>query len=223
MPLKKVTYHASSLNSFWYIACIRFTPKNMALKVLVACVHNEGEGVDVLAYSHEGQEAHATLHHDLLFILLRSQRVERYYWMLCGTLVLIKWEDILIHYCDSFLSVWPKHAQAWAGSPPLGCHWGFEHYHRILKCCTLWKLLVLWRNQQHGYMGTMTPKYAPLSLVCYRDVGLVPHQKTYIKYSISKSHCTKLYGKCSTFSSVTQIFILLLAPIPRVRQMQFGI
>lgn len=137
--------------------------------------------------------------------------------------VLIKWEDILIDYCNSFLSVWPKHAQAWAGSPPLGCHWGFEHYHRILKCCTLWKLLVLWRNQQHGYMGIMTPKYAPLSLVCYRDDGLVPHQKTYIKYTISKSHCTKLCGKCSTFFSVTQIFILLLAPIPRVRQMQFGI
>lgn len=39
----------------------------------------------------------------------------------------------------------------------------------------------------------MIPKHAPLSLVCYRDVDLVPHQKAYIKYCISKSHCIKMW------------------------------
>lgn len=69
--------------------------------------------------------------------------------------------------------------------------------------------------KKQNNMAILTPKH--------RDAGLVPHQKTYIKYCISKFHCIKLYGKCSTFSSVTEIFILLLASIPRVRQMQFGI
>lgn len=86
MPLKKVTYHTSSLNSFWHIACIWFTPKHMALKMLVSCVHNEGERVDVFAYSHEGQEPHTTLHHDFLFILVRNWRIDHNYWILCGTL-----------------------------------------------------------------------------------------------------------------------------------------
>lgn len=61
----------------------------MALKMLVSCIHNEGERVNILAYSHEGKEPHTTFHHDLLFILVRNQMIDRYYWIFCGTLLSI--------------------------------------------------------------------------------------------------------------------------------------
>lgn len=36
-------------------------------------------------------------------------------------------------------------------------------------------------------MATMTPKDAPLSLLCYRGVDLVPHQKTNKRHSLEVS------------------------------------
>lgn len=51
----------------------------------------------------------------------------------------IKWEDILIQYCNSFLSVCINQACSGLGwispsrlSPE---NQSFEHYHKILKCC----------------------------------------------------------------------------------------
>lgn len=41
----------------------------MALEALVPGVHDEGKRMDILPDAHEGQESHAALHQDFLFIL----------------------------------------------------------------------------------------------------------------------------------------------------------
>lgn len=158
MPLKKVTYHTSSLNSFWYIACIWFTPKNVALKVLVSCVHNEGEGVDVFAHSHEGQEPHTTLHHDLLFILVTNQRLIMTTGYSVELSIFIKWEDTLVQYCNSFLSIINRACSGLGWTSPSRLspeNRGFEHYHKILKCC-IRNCLFCEETKQHGYNDSKT-------------------------------------------------------------------
>lgn len=77
--------------------------------MLVSCIHNEGKCVNVLAYSHEGQEPHTTLHHDFLFILVTNQMIDHFYWIFCGTLLLIKlikWESTLMQHCGMFFFIY---------------------------------------------------------------------------------------------------------------------
>ena len=68
-PHSGLTHHAGSLHRLRHVTGIRLTPENVALKVLVPSIHDEGKRVHVLPDAHEGQESHPTLHQDLLFIL----------------------------------------------------------------------------------------------------------------------------------------------------------
>lgn len=68
-PCSGLTHHAGSLHCLGHVTGIRLAPENMALKVLVPSVHDEGKRMHILPDAHEGQESHPTLHQDLLFIL----------------------------------------------------------------------------------------------------------------------------------------------------------
>lgn len=63
------THHAGGLHRLRHVTRVWLAPENMALEALVPGVHDEGERMDILPDAHEGQESHAALHQDLLFIL----------------------------------------------------------------------------------------------------------------------------------------------------------
>lgn len=56
------THHAGGLHRLRHVTSIRLAPENVALKVLVPSVHNEGKCMDILPDAHEGQKPHTTLH-----------------------------------------------------------------------------------------------------------------------------------------------------------------
>lgn len=70
----KYSYHTCCLHSLRHAACVGLAPEHMALEMLVPCVHDEGERVDIPSDAHEGQEADATLHQHLLFLFLHRQQ-----------------------------------------------------------------------------------------------------------------------------------------------------
>lgn len=63
------THHAGGLHRLRHVTRVWLAPENMAFEALVPGVHDEGERMDILPDAHEGQESHAALHQDLLFIL----------------------------------------------------------------------------------------------------------------------------------------------------------
>ena len=68
-PRSGLTHHAGSLHRLRHVTGVGLTPEDVALKMLVPSVHDEGERVHVLPDAHEGQESYPALHQDVLFIL----------------------------------------------------------------------------------------------------------------------------------------------------------
>ena len=68
------THHAGRLHGLGHTRRVGLAPEHVALEVLVASIHDEGEGVHVTAHAHEGQETHAAFHQYLLFFFLEGQR-----------------------------------------------------------------------------------------------------------------------------------------------------
>lgn len=66
------TYHTSRLYSLGHTPGIGLTPEHVTVKMMPACVHDEGEGVHIVPDAHEGKEAHTTLHQHFFFILVRN-------------------------------------------------------------------------------------------------------------------------------------------------------
>ena len=71
------THHACCLNSLGHTPSVWLTPKGMTLKVLVSCVHDEGESMDIMTNTHEGQKAHATLHQHLIILLRNTEHLNQ--------------------------------------------------------------------------------------------------------------------------------------------------
>ena len=181
--------------------------------MLVSCIHNEGKGVNVLAYSHEGQEPHTALHQDFLFILVMNQMSDHYYWIFCGTLKckLIKRRRDRCRIVE-FLST---HLHLPRVLRP-GLHLLSKAVSRRPGRRAL-ALSLLCISHTAGCSGSKG--YCPITGM------LRPHQQTYVTELVPKFHCTNPYGKCSTKGEwcETQIFILLSASTPRVKYIQFRI
>lgn len=55
------THHAGSLYSLAQTGSVGFAPKHVAGEISGTLCHDESKGVDVLAHTHERQEAHPAL------------------------------------------------------------------------------------------------------------------------------------------------------------------
>lgn len=67
-------HHTCCLHSLRHTACIRVTPKRMALEVLIPSVHDEGKRVNIPSNAHEGQESDPAFHQCLFILFLQEHQ-----------------------------------------------------------------------------------------------------------------------------------------------------
>lgn len=65
-----MTHHTRRLHGLGHVASVGLAPEHVTVETVAADVHDEAEGVHVVADAHEGQEADATLDQHFAFILL---------------------------------------------------------------------------------------------------------------------------------------------------------
>lgn len=71
------THHAGRLHGLAQAGSVGFTPEHVAGEISGTLCHDESEGVDVLSYTHEGQEAHPAFWQHLLILGLERCQTHR--------------------------------------------------------------------------------------------------------------------------------------------------